>query len=326
MSSPNQAATSGVSATQPTHASVDHVVQSALARRARRRAWSPSAAAIRQDRSTCSIGWPRPRSVASENAPTSSAKPDAAVRRVGLHVSAGHRTATGSAVICGVNPGRRARGCAPYRRAEQHRTGGRHVNHAVTRPQPSARWSVGGCLPRSARQPRLPSRWPRRSAPTCGSGRCCRPARWTGTAPTTSPTCSARGSARPRTSSWSTPTVGEVGGRLHLSWRLRVRPAPFGIGDGLARHRTAGLRRRRRHHRVARPALLRLPARPARRRALNAGAEAAVVHGQDVHPLGGRPLLMDRPAPTPTSLRMLQLPLWSAASNLDESSVVPSSE
>ena len=27
-------------------------------------------------------------------------------------------------------------------------------------------------------------------------------------------------------------TVGEVGGRLHLSWRLRVRPAPFGIGGG----------------------------------------------------------------------------------------------
>lgn len=27
-------------------------------------------------------------------------------------------------------------------------------------------------------------------------------------------------------------TVGEVGVRLHLSWRLRVRPAPFGIGDG----------------------------------------------------------------------------------------------
>ena len=27
-------------------------------------------------------------------------------------------------------------------------------------------------------------------------------------------------------------TVGEVRGRLHLSWRLRVRPAPFGIGDG----------------------------------------------------------------------------------------------
>ena len=26
--------------------------------------------------------------------------------------------------------------------------------------------------------------------------------------------------------------VGEVGGRLHLSWRLRVRPAPFGIGEG----------------------------------------------------------------------------------------------
>ena len=26
--------------------------------------------------------------------------------------------------------------------------------------------------------------------------------------------------------------VGEVGGRLHLSWRLRVRPAPNDIGDG----------------------------------------------------------------------------------------------
>src|SRR5947207_10586013 len=26
-------------------------------------------------------------------------------------------------------------------------------------------------------------------------------------------------------------TVGEVGGRLHLSWRLRLRPAPFGIGE-----------------------------------------------------------------------------------------------
>lgn len=27
-------------------------------------------------------------------------------------------------------------------------------------------------------------------------------------------------------------TVGEVGGRLHLSWRIRVRPAPFDIGPG----------------------------------------------------------------------------------------------
>jgi hypothetical protein len=26
--------------------------------------------------------------------------------------------------------------------------------------------------------------------------------------------------------------VGEIGGRLHLSWRIRVRPAPFGIGPG----------------------------------------------------------------------------------------------
>jgi len=26
--------------------------------------------------------------------------------------------------------------------------------------------------------------------------------------------------------------VGEVGHRLHLSWRIRLRPAPFGIGEG----------------------------------------------------------------------------------------------
>lgn len=27
-------------------------------------------------------------------------------------------------------------------------------------------------------------------------------------------------------------SVGEIGGRLHLAWRLRVRPAPFDIGPG----------------------------------------------------------------------------------------------
>ena len=27
-------------------------------------------------------------------------------------------------------------------------------------------------------------------------------------------------------------TVGEIGGRLHLAWRIRVRPAPFGKGEG----------------------------------------------------------------------------------------------
>jgi len=27
-------------------------------------------------------------------------------------------------------------------------------------------------------------------------------------------------------------TVGEVGGRLHLAWRLHLRPAPFDIGEG----------------------------------------------------------------------------------------------
>ncbi len=27
-------------------------------------------------------------------------------------------------------------------------------------------------------------------------------------------------------------TVGEIGGRLHLSWRIRLCPAPFGIGEG----------------------------------------------------------------------------------------------
>jgi SnoaL-like domain len=27
-------------------------------------------------------------------------------------------------------------------------------------------------------------------------------------------------------------TVGEIAGRLQMTWRIRLRPAPFGIGDG----------------------------------------------------------------------------------------------
>ena len=54
-------------------------------------------------------------------------------------------------------------------------------------------------------------------------------------------------------------TVGEVGGRLHLHWRLRLRAERLGR---LVHRRTAGLRRYRRGrpHRPARPALHRLPA------------------------------------------------------------------
>jgi hypothetical protein len=43
--------------------------------------------------------------------------------------------------------------------------------------------------------------------------------------------CHDRGS-RSRRSELIDATVGEVGGRLHLAWWLRLRPAPFGIGDG----------------------------------------------------------------------------------------------
>jgi hypothetical protein len=35
------------------------------------------------------------------------------------------------------------------------------------------------------------------------------------------------------TDSWSGRNGhGEVAGRVHMSWRVRVRPAPFGIGEG----------------------------------------------------------------------------------------------
>ena len=101
----------GVSATQPTHASVDHVVQRGPRLGGSRPRCSPRRAAISQDRSTCSIGWPSPRSVASENAATSSAS----------------RSPESESSICRVNPGRRTH--RSFIRSQLHsQQGGHHDN------------------------------------------------------------------------------------------------------------------------------------------------------------------------------------------------------
>src|SRR5688572_5244896 len=97
---------------------------------------------MRQDRSTWSMGWPSPRSVARENAPTRSAN------RTPL--SADGRTvwlviyATGRAAICGVNPGRRS--AARSVRSASGIVEQEDAMSTVRDPaaQPAARWSVGG--------------------------------------------------------------------------------------------------------------------------------------------------------------------------------------
>ena len=59
-----------------------------------------------------------------------------------------------------------------------------------------------------------------------------------------SPSGSPGGSATPSGSTVVDATVGEVGGRIHLRWRLRLQAER--LGAGLARRRAAGVRRRRR--------------------------------------------------------------------------------
>lgn len=97
--------------------------------------------------------------------------------------------------------------------------------------RPVARWSVGGLFLEAlaARDYELmattltPSVQFRAMLPPG-------PMSWTGAAATTDAFSSWFG--RAEDFEVVDATVGEVGGRLHLSWRLRVRPAPFGIGAG----------------------------------------------------------------------------------------------
>ena len=102
---------------------------------------------------------------------------------------------------------------------------------AISDAHPVARWSVGGVFLEAlaARDYELMTTT---LAPTVRFRAMLPPGpmNWEGPAATTE-----------AFSSWFGPAegfevvdagVGEVGGRLHLSWRLRVRPAPFGIGDG----------------------------------------------------------------------------------------------
>ena len=97
--------------------------------------------------------------------------------------------------------------------------------------QPSARWSVGGVFLEA-----LATRDYQQMASTLSADVQFRamlppgPMDWTGAADVAAVFTSWFGEAEDF--ELIDATVGEVGGRLHLSWRLRVRPAPFGIGDG----------------------------------------------------------------------------------------------
>lgn len=94
-----------------------------------------------------------------------------------------------------------------------------------------ARWSVGGVFLEA-----LANRDYARMATTLGSEVCFRamlppgPMDWEGPGAVTEAFSSWFGEAEDF--ELVDATVGEIGGRLHLSWRLRVRPAPFGIGEG----------------------------------------------------------------------------------------------
>ena len=94
-----------------------------------------------------------------------------------------------------------------------------------------ARWSIGGVFLEA-----LANRDYRLMATTLGSGVRLRamlppgPMDWEGPQAVTAAFSSWFGGAQDF--EVVDATVGEVGGRLHLSWRLRVRPAPFDIGKG----------------------------------------------------------------------------------------------
>ena len=97
--------------------------------------------------------------------------------------------------------------------------------------QPSARWSVGGVFLEA-----LATRDYRQMAATLSADVRFRamlppgPMHWNGADDVAAVFTSWFGEAEDF--ELIDATVGEVGGRLHLSWRLRVRPAPFGIGEG----------------------------------------------------------------------------------------------
>ena len=98
-------------------------------------------------------------------------------------------------------------------------------------PQPAARWSVGGVFLEA-----FANRDYRQMAATLSPDVCFRamlppgPMDWVGQTTVAEVFGSWFGDAADF--ELLDAAVGEVGGRLHLSWRVRVRPAPFGIGDG----------------------------------------------------------------------------------------------
>src|SRR5207237_665119 len=132
--------------------------------------------------------------------------------------------------ICGVNPGRRR--CRSSVRSQQLLEREDVMSVIEERDENTvARWSVGGTFLEA-----LANRDYVRMAETLATGVRFRamlppgPMEWQGPAEVSDTFRSWFGAADDF--EVVDATVGEVGGRLHLSWRLRLRPAPFGMGEG----------------------------------------------------------------------------------------------
>src|SRR5579885_3486016 len=181
------------------------------------------------ERSTCSIGWPSPRSVANEKAATISARRTPEL----CSPMAGHgRASSGPAGRCGLwgePPTTASRGGRTFdaMATKQSEAEGRK---GVEGPD-AVRWSAGGRFLEA-----LAARDFDALAAALEPG-----VRFRALLPRGADEWSGAAAVAGAFQGWFgaaddfellDATIGEIGGRLHISWRARVRPAPNGKGEG----------------------------------------------------------------------------------------------
>src|SRR5207245_11447048 len=108
------------------------------------------------DRRTCSMGWPNPRSVANENAPTISASvtPESPVP---VGIAGSLRARLGGVPLSHLWGEPRTTLSRALRTVESelHGRGGQDVNHARAEHRTRSEMVGWGCVPRGTRRPRL---------------------------------------------------------------------------------------------------------------------------------------------------------------------------